>query len=287
VSENVGQNPPNTGARFICLAGKNDVASNSLLHLASSKLIPADKILVLPGKKSRHLEFMRSLQKTAEQLDLCVIDGIEKLYDLPHLIFISLEYDAIIDTKKFISSELFNIHFSKLPAYRGMYTSAWPILNGESVSGVTLHKIDDGIDTGDIIDQLVFPLAENDTARDLYVKHNAFGVDVFKKNIRNLLNGTYKATPQDTRGASYYSKKSIDYKNIVIDLHKTAREVHNQIRAFVFPEYQYPKVYGHSIVGSEVTVKKSSLDPGALVEDGERHMVLATKDFNIKLLKKY
>ena len=57
----------------------------------------------------------------------------------------------IIKTKNFKSNKLFNLHFSLLPSYKGMHTSAFPILNGEKYSGVTIHKIDNGIDTGDII----------------------------------------------------------------------------------------------------------------------------------------
>ena len=58
--------------------------------------------------------------------------------------------------KNFLNARLYNIHFSYLPAYKGMFTSALPIKNGEVDSGVTLHKIESGIDTGDIIDQIKF-----------------------------------------------------------------------------------------------------------------------------------
>ena len=69
-----------------------------------------------------------------------------------------------------------------------MYTSAMPIINGEQESGVTLHKSDNGIDTGDIIDQLCFKITANYTARDLYYKYLDYGFDLFKNNIEALLN---------------------------------------------------------------------------------------------------
>ena len=74
------------------------------------------------------------------------------------IFFISLEFDKIINTSLFKTTNLFNIHFSLLPRYKGMYTSILPILNGDKISGVTLHKIDRGIDTGDIIDKCSFRL---------------------------------------------------------------------------------------------------------------------------------
>ena len=66
---------------------------------------------------------------------------IEELYEIEELLFLSLEYSELINTTKFKSQKLFNIHFSLLPEYKGMYTSALPIINGEEYSGVTLHKI--------------------------------------------------------------------------------------------------------------------------------------------------
>ena len=79
---------------------------------------------------------------------------LQTLYEINDLLFISLEYDEIIKPEMFETNELFNIHFSLLPAYKGVYTSIFPILNGEQYTGVTLHKIDSGIDTGAIVDQM-------------------------------------------------------------------------------------------------------------------------------------
>ena len=67
----------------------------------------------------------------------------------------------ILNIDKFFSKELFNFHFSLLPKYRGCHTNFFQIYNGEKISGVTLHKIDNGIDTGPIIDQLKFSINKN------------------------------------------------------------------------------------------------------------------------------
>ena len=73
------------------------------------------------------------------------------IYINKNLIFISIEYENIINTNKFLSTELFNFHFSLLPKFRGCHTNFYQIYFGEKKSGVTLHKIDNGIDTGAII----------------------------------------------------------------------------------------------------------------------------------------
>ncbi len=187
---------------------------------------------------------------------------------------------------KFATKELFNIHFSKLPAYKGMYTSVWPILNGENTTGLTLHKIDPGIDTGDIIDQIEFPIHTADTCRDLYFKYNEYGAELFKANICSILEQSYRAEPQPSHGSSYYSKKSISYENLKIALNKTAFEVHNQIRAFIFPEYQLPEVHVYKIIKSKITDKRSILKAGEIVSEAEKFIEISTIDYDIRLYKK-
>ena len=93
---------------------------------------------------------------------------INNLYTIDNLIFISIEYESIINIDKFLSKELFNFHFSLLPKYRGCHTNFFQIYNGEKISGVTLHKIDNGIDTGPIIDQLKFSINKNSNAYKNY-----------------------------------------------------------------------------------------------------------------------
>ena len=116
-----------------------------------------------------------------------------------------------------------------------------PLLNGEN-SSVTLHKIDSGIDTGDIISQQKFDINLNDTARDLYMKYLLFSLKLFKENFKNILNDNYSTVPQEKINSSYFSKKSIDYSNLKIDFKRTSFEIHNQIRAYIFKEYQLPVI---------------------------------------------
>ena len=269
----------------VCIAGKNDVACESLLFLANNCYVPRDNILALPNSSDQDVEWMKSLRKTALQLGTTIVDAIEELYEIGNLVFFSLEYDKIINPEKFRSNQLFNIHFSKLPAYKGMYTSAWPILNAEKTTGVTLHKIDKRIDGGDILDQLEFDIFSTDTCRDLYFRYNLYAIELFKKNVGSILKGDYKTHKQSPYGSSYYSKSSIDYKVLNIDLRKTAFEVHNQIRAFVFPEYQLPEIYGYKITKSEIMNEPSVLMPGQIVSDNKELIDVATIDYNIRLHK--
>ena len=270
----------------ICIAGKNDISANALEY-AYEKLGPK-KLFALPNQNDSGIhKWNKSLRKTAIEKQIRIINSIEELYNIENLIFISLEYDKIISVKKFQSSRLYNIHFSLLPRYKGVYTSALHILNYEKIAGVTLHLIDDGIDTGDIIDQIPFYLDKFINCRELYFLFNKYGLKLFKKNFMKLISKkvTYVKKPQSAFHSSYYSKSSINYKNLRIDLLKTAFEIDAHIRAFYFPEYQIPEVHDYPIEASTILSERSFQKPGSLLKDNSSYIVISTIDFNLKLIK--
>ena len=142
---------------FICIAGKNKCAIDGIKILLKNKL-KKNRILALPINSDNGRDsWQPSFKKYVKNKKIKIIN-LNYLYKLRNLIFLSFEYDKIIDIKKFKSKELFNFHFSLLPKYRGCHTNFMQIFNGEKYSGVTLHKIDRGIDTGPILDQLKFKI---------------------------------------------------------------------------------------------------------------------------------
>ena len=161
----------------ICIAGKNSIAIKGLEYCL--KKHSKSEIVFLPNSLDDGIDkWQKSFKRYGEKNGLEEV-SISKLYEIENLIFFSLEFSDLISTKKFKSKKLFNIHFSLLPSYKGMYTSAHPLLNGEVKSGVTIHRINDGIDTGDIIDQIEFKIDINDTARDLYLKYLKYSEKLF------------------------------------------------------------------------------------------------------------
>lgn len=206
---------------------------------------------------------------------------LEELYQIDYLLFLSLEFDRIISPKLFQpTARLYNVHFSLLPQYKGMYTSAWPILNGEIQSGVTLHKIDAGIDTGDIICQKKFPLESRCTGRDLYMQYIRCGTELALNCLDDIINDRVQPVPQSTQNSTYYSKESIDYTNIKVDLNQTACAIDRQIRAYNFREYQIPEVYGKRIISAEITAQKSDEKPGTVLFSNSVGMLISTIDYN-------
>ena len=201
-------------------------------------------------------DWQPSLKKFAKKSNI-KITKLKKLYPIKNLFFFSLEYDEIINIKKFQSKNLFNLHFSLLPKYRGCHTNFLQIYNSEKISGVTLHKIDVGIDTGDIIDQIKFKIKINDTAYDNYKKLMKLSIRLFKKNLNKIINKKYSLRKQILSNGSYYSRDSVNYKKkIKINMKDFSVRTHNIIRSLIFPAYQYPLVNGVRVVKSVYRNKK-------------------------------
>ena len=241
---------------FICIAGKNECAVDAVKFLLYKK-IEKSKILVLPNFNDRGKDdWQPSLKKFARK-NRIKITNLEKLYSVKQLFFFSLEYDKIININKFRSTNLFNFHFSLLPKYRGCHTNFLQIYNGEKFSGVTLHKIDKGIDTGDIIDQIKFKVKINDTAFDNYKKLMKFAIKLFKKNLSKISSNKYSLKKQLLSNGSYYNKASVNYKKkLKINMKNFSIKTHNKIRSLIFPAYQYPFVNGIKVVKSVYRNKK-------------------------------
>jgi len=241
---------------YICIAGKNECSINAIKILTKYK-ISKKKIYVLPNiSDSGNDSWQPSLRKFALR-NRFKITTINKLYKITNLIFFSLEYEKIIDIEKFKSKKLFNFHFSLLPKYRGCHTNFLQILNGEKYSGVTLHKINSGIDAGDIVDQKKFRIKINDTAYDNYFKLMNCSVMLFKKNIKNILTSNYYTRRQNLSNGKYYKRSSVSYKKILkLTMKRPSLKLHNKIRSLIFPPYQVPIVNGTRVKKSLYKNKK-------------------------------
>ncbi len=267
--------------RNFCIAGKNKIAIGAIDYLIEIG-VEKGKIFVCINETDDGINgWQPSL------LNYCLLNDIKivqlsELYDIEDLFVFSLEFDKIIKTTKFKTSNIFNIHFSSLPKYKGMYTSIFPILNGDKEAGVTLHKIDEGIDTGEIIDQLNFEIL-NLTAFQLYQKFLEYGLVLFKNNFITIVMGDYTQNKQLAFGSTYNSKKSIDFKNIKLDINKTAFEIEKQIRAFRFRPFQL-LFFDNLIVSHSKILDFRSFDrPGTILKHNNNSVVISTVDYAIEL----
>ena len=244
--------------KTICIAGKNKCAIDCLTYLL--KKYPDFEILALPNKSDDGNDtWQKSFKKFAKK-NKVPITNLKSLYNKKNLYFFSLEFEEILNTKLFKSKNLFNFHFSLLPKYRGCHTNYYQILNGEKKSGVTLHKIDRGIDTGMIIDSLSFKIQINTTAYQNYLKLLNTSVILFKKIFYKILSNNYSTKKQNLKRGSYFNKKSVNYKKLIhLNKIKHNLNTHNMIRSLIFPPFQLPIYNGKKIKKSLFKNKKIRL----------------------------
>jgi methionyl-tRNA formyltransferase len=123
-----------------------------------------------------------------------------------------------------------NLHASLLPKYRGAAPIQWAIANGESVTGVTTMRIDEGLDTGDILLQQELAIADADNAETLSPKLAAIGADLMIETLRGLDAGTIKSRPQNNAEASL--APILEKEDGRIDFSRSAQEIYNRFRGF-------------------------------------------------------
>ena len=106
---------------------------------------------------------------------------------------------------------------------------------------------------------------------------------LFKANIEKIYLGAYSVTQQPSHESSYYSKSSIDFDNIELDLNQTADRIKRQIYAFSFREYQLAVVHGEKVVEVEILGNKSVEKPGCIIYKSSRYFDISTIDYDLRL----
>lgn len=123
-----------------------------------------------------------------------------------------------------------NVHASLLPRYRGAACLNAPILNGDRETGVTIMKMDAGLDTGPILRQAKIALRGRETLPELHDKLSSLGADLLLPTLRDWLDNKIIAEKQNENQASYV--KMIKKEDGRIDWQKPAQEIERLIRAY-------------------------------------------------------
>ena len=122
-----------------------------------------------------------------------------------------------------------NVHASLLPKYRGASPIQWAMLKGEKITGITIMKMDEGLDTGPILAQKVIAIDIYDDAKTLHDKLAVEGAKILIKSLKAMKDKDFVLVSQDERYASY--APMLKKKDGLIDWNRPVKEVHNHIRA--------------------------------------------------------
>jgi methionyl-tRNA formyltransferase len=123
-----------------------------------------------------------------------------------------------------------NVHTSLLPKYRGASPIQSAILDGETETGVTIMKMDVGLDTGDILTQRATPIRDDDNAATLHDRLAQLGAELLVQTIPDYTSGKIRPQPQQHELATHVAK--IKKEDGRIDWAQPARAIWNRIRAF-------------------------------------------------------
>lgn len=163
-----------------------------------------------------------------------------------------------------------NMHGSLLPKYRGRVPINWAVLHGETETGASLHYMDVKPDAGNLVAQTSVPILSDDTALEVFQKVVVAAEVTLARALPHLLAGTATTVPLDLAAGSYFSgRKPEDGR---IDWTKSARDVHNLIRA-VAPPYPgaFTEMDGEQIVISRaraaISIEVKKLTAGSVVCD--------------------
>ena len=123
-----------------------------------------------------------------------------------------------------------NIHGSILPRWRGAAPIQAAILAGDTETGITIMKMDPGVDTGPLLSQRYIPITPNDTAGTLFEKLASAGTDLLLETLPPYLSGSLIPQPQTEAGVSY--APLLKKEDGLLDFNQTAIALERRVRAF-------------------------------------------------------
>ncbi len=176
-----------------------------------------------------------------------------------------------------------NLHASLLPKYRGAAPIQWAIARGETVTGVTTMKIDEGLDTGDILLQQEVPIAPNDTAETLAPELATVGAELTVTTLRGLQSSSIHASHQDHAQATL--APILKKEDGLIDFSRSATEILNRLRGFQPWPGAYTKFRGKNLQVWKALAHDRALLSSELIVEGDRLLVGCGQSTAIEILE--
>ena len=176
-----------------------------------------------------------------------------------------------------------NGHASLLPKYRGSAPIQYAILCGETETGVTTQLMDEGIDTGDILETVTTEIGEEETAEELFDRLAVLSADLMVKTLEKLEKGEITPVPQNHAEATY--APIIKKEMARLDFTKTATEIHNAIRGY----YSWPCAF-FMMNGKRIKVisarigDKTNESAGTVIGNTDELVIACGENSSIRLL---
>ncbi|HHZ00531.1 MAG TPA: methionyl-tRNA formyltransferase [Tissierellia bacterium] len=252
---------------------------------------PLDMVFSLDEQYSENVSGYYPIHKIAEDYKI-PYRKFRRINDTKHIDIIKSinpDYIFIIGLSQLVGRDIINaarkgvigFHPTPLPKFRGRAAIVWQILLGVHQTKCSLFFIDEGIDSGDIIDQEEYVIENTDYAMDVSIKC----LEAFKKLIRRvlpkILEGSIKPTKQNEEDATYLLKRTPE--DGLIDWSKPVKEIQRLIRAVSRP---YPGAFSnydgkHKVIfwkADYLENKKYIGIPGQIAKKTEEHIDIVCID---------
>ncbi len=179
-----------------------------------------------------------------------------------------------------------NVHASLLPAYRGAAPIQWAILDGQKETGITIMKMDVGLDTGDILLQKRIEIAPDETGGSLHDRLAELGAEALTEAIPGVIDGSLKPVPQGEMTTPY--AKQLTKEMGRLDFTRPAEELERTVRGL----YPWPGTYTEldgkllKIQKAEVVVlKEAGLTPGTITDITKKSFTFVTAVGGLRVLE--
>lgn len=192
--------------------------------------------------------------------------AVEELRELQPDLIVVVAYGqilpkAVLDIPQY---HCINVHASLLPQYRGAAPINKAIMEGENETGITTMLMDVGLDTGDMLVKMSLPIGADETAGQLHDRLALLGRKAMEETLEQLCAGTLKAEKQDDNLSSY--APMLKKEDGLIDWHKSARTIHNQVRGLDPWPGAYTYLDGEQLkIASTRVEEDSDAEPGTIV----------------------
>jgi methionyl-tRNA formyltransferase len=194
-------------------------------------------------------------------------------------VFVSMSFDQILKRPilQVPKQGFINCHAGALPFYRGRNVLNWALINDAKEFGVTVHYVDEGIDTGDIIHQRTAPIGDSDTYATLLEKAEVLCADVLHQALTELAAGAAHRRPQaDIHPVGFYCGRRRPGDEWV-DWNWPSRRIFNFVRAITSPGPCARTV----LEGRELQIRRAALISGALDYVGTPGEIVGVNDAGI------
>jgi methionyl-tRNA formyltransferase len=225
-----------------------------------------DLMITLKDEKAQNKSGRIYLDEIAQahQTPLLKIDNINEPVVIQTLKDLQIDWLFIIGWSQIARKELLEtptygcigMHPTLLPIGRGRAAIPWAILKGLDQTGVTLFKLDEGVDTGDIIGQGIIPLTPQTTATELYEQVNQMHIDLIGQYWEKIVNNTVQLIQQDDSKATEWPGRKPEDGEILPTM--TMAEAERLVRAVTHP---YPGAFYLLDDGRVVRVWKAETNP--------------------------